>query len=198
MARALRIIPHEPERRRSIPRSSFRKEYWNDQFNTVKEIVEEWGYDVIAYTKAQEHVDIGGDKTIHINSSCHPETRFYTLLHEVGHILVRRDWKRFSRDYPNYLDSPYIAVDGRREKRKSYRIGLIAEEIEAWKRGRNFAQRRKLYVDPLKYDFDANAALMSYINWISDISRNQVLAGRKAAKTRATRSRTRPRTRPRA
>ena len=167
-----------------MPRGYIRKPYWDMQFRRVQDIVEDWGYDIELSTGADDRVELGESKTIHINSACHPETKFYTLLHEVGHILVRKDWKRFSKNYPNYLDGPDAGVDGRRERRKSYRIGVIAEEIEAWKRGRAFAERNDLYIDVYKYDHDANTALMGYVDWISAISRTQAQAARKSAKTK--------------
>lgn len=176
------------EKKRSMPRGLIRKPYWDMQFQRVVGIIEDWGYEVEQKTGVQERVELGESKTIYINSACHPETKFYTLLHEVGHILIRRDWKRFSKHYPNYLDCPDTAADGRREKRKSYRIGLIAEEIEAWKRGRNFAERHDLYIDIYKYDHDANSALMTYIEWVADVSQRQAAAGRKAAKSRGRRT----------
>lgn len=176
-------------KKRSMPRGLMGKAYWDLQFARAVDIIDDWGYEVEQKTGVVERVELGGVKTIYINSACHPETRFYTLLHEIGHVLIRRDWKRFSKHYPNYLEGPDGHVDGRRERRKSYRIGLIAEEIEAWKRGRNFAERHSFYVDPLKYDSDANAALMSYIEWIAAISQTQAKAGRKAAKVRKTRKR---------
>jgi hypothetical protein len=187
MARSMDTKPSRSrEKKRSMPRGLLGKTYWDMQFSRAVAIIEDWGYDVEQKTGVVERVELGGVKTIYINSACHPETRFYTLLHEIGHVLIRKDWGRFSKHYPNYLESPDGHVDGRRERRKSYRIGLIAEEIEAWKRGRNFAERHGLYVDHLKYDSDANAALMSYIDWIAEISQAQVQASRKAAKTRAT------------
>lgn len=186
MARMGTKLSRSREKKRSMPRGLMGKAYWDLQFARAAAIIEDWGYDVEQKTGVVERVELGGVKTIYINSACHPETRFYTLLHEIGHVLIRKDWGRFSKHYPNYLESPDGHVDGRRERRKSYRIGLIAEEIEAWKRGRNFAERHGLYVDHLKYDSDANAALMSYIDWIAEISQVQVQASRKAAKTRAT------------
>lgn len=174
-----------PEKKRSMPRGYLGKAFWDRQFKEAREIIEDWGFEVDLRPGARDQVALGEVKTISINSSCHPETKFYTLLHEIGHILIRRNWKRFAKDYPNYLEGPDTPVDGRRERRKSYRIGLIAEEIEAWKRGRAFADRNQLYVDPLKYDTDANAALMTYIDWIADISHTQAKAGRKAAKTKS-------------
>jgi hypothetical protein len=183
-----------PEKKRSMPRGILGKSFWDRQFREVQEIIEDWGYEVELSTGANDRVELGEVKTIHINSACHPETKFYTLLHEVGHIMVRKDWKRFSKNYPNYLDGPDAGVDGRRERRKSYRIGVIAEEIEAWKRGRSFADRHSLYVDVFKYDYDANTSLMTYIDWIAEISQTQAKAGRQAAKTRKTQQAKKPRT----
>lgn len=183
-------IPTEKEKKRSMPRGTLTSGYWNMQFQRVVELVDDWGYEVELHPGARDRVELGESKTIYINSSYHPETKFYTLLHEVGHILIRRNWRKFAMNYPNYLDGPETAVDGRRERRKSYRIGLIAEEIEAWKRGRAYAERHGLYVDMFKYDSDANTALMTYIDWIASISRTQAKAGRKAAKVRKARKRT--------
>lgn len=188
IARYLKLAPAQADLKRSMPRGTLRKDFWDRQFAQVEALIEPWGYDVVLYSGAYERVDLGA-KTVHVNSACHPETKFYTLLHEVGHILIRKDWKRFSMAYPNYLDSPDGAVDGRRQRRKTYRIGLIAEEIEAWKRGRAWAERQGMYIDMFKYDSDANSALMSYIEWIAGVQKQQTRAGRKAAKVRKTRNR---------
>ena len=184
IARIVGAMPIQRERKRLHPRGALGKDFWNRQFHEVEELLEDWGYDVEQKTRVTERVELGEVKTIYINSATHPETKFYTLLHEVGHILIRKDWKRFIKHYPNYIGSPNEPHDSRREKRKSYRIGMLAEEIEAWKRGRNFADRHKLYVDPLKFDADVNASLMTYISWIAEISQAQARAGKASAAAR--------------
>lgn len=188
IARFLKLAPAQADMKRSIPRGVLRKDFWDRQFAQVESLIEDWGYEVVLYSGAQERVELG-PKTIHINSTTHPETKFYTLLHEVGHIVIRRGWRKFALSYPNYLDSPDAAVDGRRERRKSYRVGLIAEEIEAWRRGRAWAEKRGMYVDIFKYDTDASSALMTYIEWVAGIQGQQTRTARKAAKVRKTRAR---------
>ena len=188
IARYLKLAPAQADMKRSIPRGVLRKDFWDRQFAQVEALIEDWGYEVVLYSGAQERVELG-PKTVHINSACHPETKFYTLLHEVGHIMIRRGWRKFALSYPNYLDSPDAAVDGRRERRKSYRVGLIAEEIEAWKRGREWAEKKGMYVDIFKYDTDASSALMTYIEWVAGIQVQQTRTARKAAKVRKTRAR---------
>lgn len=190
MGRYLGIVPPPREKKRVLPRGTLRRPFWDKQFREVQDIIEDWGFEVELGTRVTERVELGEVKTIYINSATHPETRFYTLLHEVGHILIRKNWKRFIRHYPNYMQDPNEPHDSRREKRKSYRIGVLAEEIEAWKRGMNFAARHNFYVDPLKYDSDANTALMSYVSWISGISEAQAAAGKRSAKARKRRLRT--------
>jgi len=108
------------------------------------------------------------DRCIYINSRKHPETKFYTLLHELGHVLVAMDWVNFNSDHPMYVHSPGEPYDGRKARSKSYRVSLISEEIEAWRLGRRFAKSLGLHINDSKYDKSMTEAIMSYINWASD------------------------------
>jgi len=174
--------------RRSIPRGRLKPAFWNAQFERAAAHLEGWGYDVVLEPGAVDHVELGGSRTITVNSSTHPETRLYTLLHEAGHIIIRRQWKRFSQAHPRYLSHPEVTVDPRHERSKAYRVGLIHEELEAWAQGLKLAQRLGLFVDPVKFDSDKNEAILSYIEWVSSVSQVQSQAARVAARTKADRS----------
>lgn len=164
--------------------------FWEAQIERLVEDIEDMGYDVTQETKAQDRVELA-DRTIFINRTKHAESRFYTLLHEIGHILIRKGWKRFRSYYPSYPEKPYDGIDRRSERSRSYHVALIAEEIEAWRRGLDFARRRKYFVDPLKYDRESSEAVHSYFSWVSGITSRSKQAGAKAAKTRARRARKR-------
>lgn len=104
------------------------------------------------------------EKKIYINSRKHAETRFYTLLHEIGHAAIYRySSVSFARDYPMF----YQFSDGRVERSYAYRVSTVAEELEAWRRGRNIARKKGLYVNDEKYDSIVTESVMSYINWAS-------------------------------
>lgn len=158
--------------------------FWERQFELLAEVVDGMGYEVSLEPKAEDRVELGESKTIIINSTKRAESRFYTLLHEVGHILIRRNWKRFSRDFPKYLLGPNDGHDRRRERGRSYQVALIAEEIEAWRRGLAFARRKGYHVDPIKYDRESSESVHSYIVWSFNLNSRTREAGQRAAKAR--------------
>lgn len=166
MAQFLGLTPPAGvQEKRSVPRGRLRPAFWNAQFDTVAELLEGWGYDVEVAPGEEDRIELGEGRSIHINSSAHPETRFYTLLHEAGHAHIRRRWKAWSAAHPRYLEHPDRGVSSQRRRSKAFRVGLVAEEIEAWNQGLQLARRLGLFVDPVKFDTDKNNALLTYISW---------------------------------
>ena len=101
------------------------------------------------------------DKKIVINSRLRPEARYYTLLHECGHLLIDKRWRSFERDNPMFA----VSSDLRVAKSKAYRVSIVAEEIEAWKCGRRLSKRLGHTIDEKKYDKMISENVMSYIEW---------------------------------
>ena len=139
------------------------KEFWMQQFGTVSEWLLKKGYVVSLCTDAEDQVHIE-EKIVQIDSRQHAESRFYTLLHEAGHVLIRQGWKQFHADHPMYASSG----DGRNVRCRAYRVSLVAEECEAWKRGRRLAKRLGLFVYDKKYDQISIECLMSHIQWAAN------------------------------
>lgn len=135
---------------------------WNSQTNEVVKWLMAKNYSVSFLTDTEDRVDFV-EKRIYINSRNHPETKYYTLLHECGHVLISKD-SQFQKDMPMYADSP----DGRKARSVAYRVSTVAEEIEAWKRGRRLAQRLSHYINDSKYDTSISNGVMSYILWAAD------------------------------
>ena len=138
-----------------------------EQFSEIKEWADSKGFAVVLETDADDRVE-WADKTIYINSRNRIETRYYTLLHECGHILISQAWQDFDRDHPLYACSS----DGRNARSKAYRVSTVAEELEAWKRGRRLARRFNHYVDDAKYDEHITKNVMSYIEWAAGVGDN--------------------------
>ena len=136
---------------------------WKKQFDEVCSWLNRKGYEVYLYTDATDCVSFTG-KRVFINSRNHPETKYYTLLHECGHVLIANDSDQFERDMPMYARSN----DGRSARSKAYRVSTVAEELEAWKRGRRLATRLGHAVDDDKYDKQITDNVMSYIEWAAD------------------------------
>tara|TARA_R100000008_G_scaffold85144_1_gene74308 strand:+ start:793 stop:1236 length:444 start_codon:yes stop_codon:yes gene_type:complete len=119
------------------------------------------GYEVIEGPEEQDACwsDV---KHITVYSSQGVENRLYSLLHECGHALIRRNWSKFESEYPAHATAE---LDRRKMKSEKYKASLIEEEVEAWKRGRRLAKRLGIYVDDEKFNKLKAKCLMSYFTW---------------------------------
>ena len=142
------------------------KKSWNEQIDLVRDILRvSFGCDVVFSTGVTDRADLE-DRIIYINSRCHPETKFYTLLHEYGHVeLCALGVDALSVAVPSYMK--FHAT--RSSRSHSGKVATIVEEIEAWKRGRLMALREGLFIDVKKYEKHMNDALMSYILWAAGV-----------------------------
>ena len=141
------------------------KAFYQRQFDAlVCFINEEYYWDVVCEFGAAERADIDF-KTVYINSRCQPETRFYTLLHEYGHVdILERDSSELRMAIPCYQSFH----EDRYDRSRAGKIATLVEEIEAWKRGRLLAIDMGWHVNIEKYEKNMNAALWSYIEWAGD------------------------------
>ncbi len=138
------------------------KRFYQQQFESLeKYLSDEYGWSVVSLTDETDRADFQ-DRIIYINSRCHPETRFYTLLHEYGHVnILERDSSELRMTVPCYQ-----AFHADRSTRsKSGKIATIVEEIEAWKRGRLLALEMNWHINIEKYEKNMNEALWGYIEW---------------------------------
>jgi endonuclease I len=69
---------------------------------------------------------------------------------------------KFQKEFPAHAACGY---DGRKNKTDKYRISLIEEEFEAWKRGKRLAKRLGIQLDEARFEKHKAQCLMSYINW---------------------------------
>jgi len=134
-------------------------------FRHAFKCVEAWlfnrGYTVNVYTDAEDCVYYE-TKEVMINSRKHAESRFYTLLHECGHILINDNRDRLFR-----LSRETQAIMGQKPARNK-RIAVLSEEVEAWKRGERLAKKLGLDINERKFDEARTNALMSYVEWARD------------------------------
>tara|TARA_R110001592_G_scaffold188358_2_gene433463 strand:+ start:5720 stop:6127 length:408 start_codon:yes stop_codon:yes gene_type:complete len=98
-----------------------------------------------------------------INSRNRQENKLYALIHECGHVMVDNNRDRL------YESSSMVqrSYEGRRPS-KQKRIAVVAEEIEAWRRGERLARKLKIDIDEPKFDKQRTMAIMSYINWAAE------------------------------
>ena len=140
----------------------FRLSKFSSQFDEVRDWAAKYKVTVALGRDYEDRFE-PTEKKIFINSRLGPEARYYTLLHECGHLLIDRNWRDFDRDNPMYATS----CDLRVAKGIAYRVSIVAEEIEAWKRGRRLAGRLGHYIDDKKFDKMISENVMTYIDWAS-------------------------------
>ena len=140
---------------------------WNSQFNNIVLWLEKRGYRLTTDSKIDDEVDFDNN-TVNIRSQPSIETRFYILLHECGHILIKRNWNKFAQDNPTSSKAWTHINDLRVICSKVNRVSTIIEEIDAWRKGRNVAKRMKLYVNDAKFHKLMTDCILSYIEWAGD------------------------------
>ena len=134
----------------------------HESYNTVWQYaVNRLGYEVYEGPDMQD-VCMSDVKEINICSRKGVEKKLYALLHECGHALIRENWSKFSKEFPAHAECGY---DGRKNRTDSYRISLVEEEYEAWKRGKRLAKRLGISFDEERYEKHKVQCLMSYMNW---------------------------------
>ncbi len=121
-------------------------------------------YDVYVYPKAKDEFH-RQYKRICINSSLGIEKRLYSLLHECGHLLIQDNKKNYSKEYASHVS---VWSDGRKNKTDKYKISLIGEEYEAWKRGARLAKRLGIKLNKDRYEQYKAHCIMSYLHWATD------------------------------
>ena len=137
---------------------------FRSQIEILAAALDDFGYDLVQETDAEDRVEFDEVSTIYINSRCHPETRFYTILHEIGHILISEQSEEFTKNHPMYVHASGCSA----RSSGAYKVSLIAEEIEAWKKGRQFGKALGLYIDDGKYNKHMTESVMSYIYWAGE------------------------------
>lgn len=141
-----------------------RKEKLHEDFWKVVLWAEKRGIDVIIDNEYEDAYwsDV---KQITVSSKNRIENRLYSLLHECGHALVRTNKSNFARQYPAHAEVNY---DKRVTNSRKYKVSVLEEEVEAWKRGLRLANRLGIEIDEDKYNKLKTKCLMSYINWACD------------------------------
>jgi len=148
-----------------------KNETWKEQFDEMEIWLTDKGYALEVSSDVEDCVYLQ-DGIVCIRSRNHPETRYYSMLHECGHILVARGLKQWRLDMPTYAQDPKDdtikgETDGRLAKKKEYKVSLVAEEIEAWKRGRRMAKRMGHHINDIKYNKLMSYCVYTYIEEVA-------------------------------
>ncbi|NJN95363.1 MAG: ImmA/IrrE family metallo-endopeptidase [Anaerolineales bacterium] len=99
------------------------------------------------------------------------EKQIFLLLHELGHFILLKSEKKFSKKFPFV----YRADADKRKSKVStiYRMDILNEEFEAWKAGEEIAKSLNLVYDKIKFKKLMLKLLKTYVDWIVFSSKNK-------------------------
>lgn len=141
-----------------------KSDIWKKQFYELSCWLKPYNLKVILEKDCDDIVDwdLG---VVKINSNPKWESRYYSLLHECGHIIISENPENFEYNYPYYI----YEKDERRSKTDAYRVSLVGEEIEAWKLGRNLGDNiLNHFINHEKFDKMMTECVMSYVYWVTE------------------------------
>lgn len=99
---------------------------------------------------------------ISVNTRQNMKSRYYSMLHEVGHYLLRQE-SDFSTKY--LLDHSYSS------RNKDRRIDVLREEIAAWDKAFEFAKQNEYPFEKDKWDFYSKKFIYQYAMWVVNPTR---------------------------
>lgn len=96
-----------------------------------------------------------------INSHQSDKRKFFSALHECGHIIVSNK-RNYSRDFKVLNDAD---IDNRKMRSDLYKYKQLREEIEAWEYGFKLANKLSIKVDKSDYDAYAAKCFKTYVKF---------------------------------
>tara|TARA_A100001515_G_scaffold139184_2_gene133570 strand:+ start:93 stop:497 length:405 start_codon:yes stop_codon:yes gene_type:complete len=98
---------------------------------------------------------------IGIRTTRRKEIQLFCLLHEAGHLILRKD-ENFKSNYPD------VHKDGRTQLS---RVDTIKEEIDAWSEGRKLAKKLGIEIDDRRWNRYWKHQVYKYVKWAVDKER---------------------------
>lgn len=130
--------------------------------NNYKDLYEKLSFHLNCYYKTKVHLRYDSEdqyfssfNTIFINRNNPWKHRFYALTHELGHVLIESNPDEKYYSYPESKTKRFSRKDA---------IGVITEEYDAWKLGRQYIQYHlNVDIDKEYYDKLKTNCLMTYV-----------------------------------
>ena len=95
---------------------------------------------------------------IGINTNHDKQIQLFCLLHEAGHLILRR-----SDDFK--INYPYVA---KQRKTQQSSVDVIREEIDAWLEGYKLAKFLNINIDEKRWNRYWRHQVYKYIRWAND------------------------------
>ena len=110
-----------------------------------------------------ENAYLINDKRIEICKNQNAKSKYYTLLHEAGHVYLRSK-KEFAADFP--LNESRIF-----RRCKKHRMEVLREEFEAWRVCVDLAEENGLLMEKQILNAMRDKYMLQYIDWVINPSK---------------------------
>jgi hypothetical protein len=138
---------------------------WDFNISKVVEWAEKRNLTVNFGKKVDERYE-SWEKAVYIRELKDREETFYTLLHECGHFLIDSNDKKFKVYHPQRAFETY--TESIECQNVVHKVSILAEEVEAWKRGRALAERLDLVVQNKRYNLTSSKSIFSYMHCLAN------------------------------
>ena len=91
-----------------------------------------------------------------INTKQNLTSRYYSLLHETGHYLLRQK---------SDFSSKYLIDHTFGSRNKNSRIDVLREEVAAWDKAVEFAEQNNFQIEKSKMDYYSKKFIYQYALW---------------------------------
>lgn len=98
---------------------------------------------------------VADQRLIQLSWRASRQTQLYHLLHECGHHLIAKSGARYAEGNGNTHAT-------------ETRIAIVAEEIEAWHRGRKLANRLGIRINRKRWAKVRKESLATYLRWAAN------------------------------
>jgi hypothetical protein len=99
---------------------------------------------------------------ITINTRQNLKSRYYSMLHEMGHYLLRQQ---------SDFSTKYLVDHSFSSKNKDRRIDVLREEVAAWDKAYEFTKANDYPIEKDKWDFYSKKFIYQYALWVISPSR---------------------------
>jgi Zn-dependent peptidase ImmA (M78 family) len=117
---------------------------------------------VVSYEVDAENLYCQKEGCIEINSRQDYESRLYTLLHESGHVSLRKS--NFKQKFP-FMKKRLHGKDGERLSTYLHRADVLREEVLAWDVAEDLAATLSIELNHSRWANQRSKCLISYMKW---------------------------------
>jgi len=142
-----------------------------DSIYTLIKYAEKLGYKVTRnrrYSEILWHPSYPHNKSLSITLSKQKNKKFevYDMLHELGHHMIRRNWREYKQKYPITVHAEKMHYEHnvyKYKRRIGYKLEEVREEFDAWDIGLDIARKKGIDVNVVDYRSYAAKSVMSYV-----------------------------------